>query len=701
MYKKYDDPSYFDNRELSWLEFNQRVLDEAMNNQNPLFERIKFLSIVSSNLDEFIMVRVASLKEQVNVGYEKKDIAGLTPKKQLDMIAKRTHELVEEQYNHYQHEIVPMFKKKNIHLIHIDALTKEQEDYLEDYFNEVIYPVLTPLAVDSSRPFPLILNKSLNVAILLERTGEEVFATVQVPSVLPRTIEIPNQGEKVKVFVMLEDVIRHFMQRLFVGYKALCAYPYRITRNADLSIDEQDADDLLIEVEKSVKKRKWGEAIRLEIDTTMDGRLLGILQSSLAIHDMDIYHIHGPLDLTFLMKLYDLKGFMKLKYEAYTPSTPRDLLGEENIFDRIRRRDIFMHHPYESFSPVVLLIKKAAKDSRVLAIKQTLYRVSGQSPIIKALAEAAESGKQVTVLVELKARFDEENNIQWARRLEKSGCHVIYGLVGLKTHAKVTLIVRMENNGIRRYIHLGTGNYNDMTAKHYTDMGILTCNEKVGADASAVFNTLSGYSEPPKLNKLIMAPNGLRRKCMELIEQEEKHALQGKKAKIVAKMNSLCDPEIMKALYKAASAGVEMELIIRGICGIKPDIKDISESITIRSIVGRYLEHSRIFYFYNDGHEDIYLSSADWMPRNFNRRVELFFPIEDERIKERLKHILIILLQDNVKAKLKTHNGDYIKIEQSGNHTMDSQDYFLNLAKKSVKSYATDSETEAFIPIRI
>lgn len=699
MSNKFDNPVLFDNRELSWLEFNQRVLDEAMNHHNPLFERIKFLAIVSSNLDEFIMVRVASLKEQVNMGYDKKDIAGLTPKKQLRKISRRTHLLVEEQYEHYQQEIVPLLKEKGIHLIHTDELTDDQEMYLEEYFNEVIYPVLTPLAVDSSRPFPLILNKSLNVAILLQRGGEEVFATVQVPAVLPRIIEIPNDKKKVKYFVMLEDVMRLFIQRLFVGYIVLCAYPYRITRNADLSIDEQEADDLLIEVERSIKKRKWGEAIRLEVDQAMDQELVEYLKSSLAIHEKDIYHVDGPVDLTFLTKLYEIKGYDKLRYERYVPSKPRDLLGDGNIFDRIRQGDIFMHHPYESFSPVVSLIKRAAKDDKVLAIKQTLYRVSGQSPIVRALAEAAESGKQVTVLVELKARFDEENNIQWARRLEKSGCHVIYGLVGLKTHAKLTLIVRMEDDGIRRFVHLGTGNYNDMTAKYYTDMGILTCNEKIGADASAVFNTLSGYSEPPRLYKLVMAPTGLRTRCMRLIEREERHALAGRKAKIIAKMNSLCDPGIMKALYKAASAGVEIELIVRGICGLKPGIEGISDTITIRSIVGRYLEHSRIFYFYNDGNEDIYLSSADWMPRNLGRRVEIFFPIEDERIKERIKHILRKMLQDTIKAKMKTPDGDYVNIQDEGK-LLDSQDYFLELAKNAVKHYNVEIEKEIFVPIR-
>ncbi|GKX28371.1 RNA degradosome polyphosphate kinase [Vallitalea longa] len=695
----FDNPLYFENRELSWLEFNQRVLDEAKNSDNPLFERIKFMSIVSSNLDEFIMVRVASLKEQLNVGYNKPDISGLTQKQQLKRISARTHKLVDEQYSHYKRSIVPHLKTKGINLIHIKDLNDKQKNYLEEYFTEVIYPVLTPLAVDSSRPFPLILNKSLNLAILIKRSGEEVFATVQVPAVLSRFIEIPNNGNKYTDFILLEDVMKLFMQRLFVGFKVICTYPYRITRNADLSIDEEDTQDLLIEIEKSVKKRKWGEAIRLEVSDDMDERLINILKKSLTIHNKDIYYINGPLDLTFLMKLYDLKGFNHLKYDNYTPSTPKDLLGEEDIFEVIRKRDVFLHHPYESFTPVVSLIKKAAADEKVLAIKQTLYRVSGQSPIIKALAEAAESGKQVTVLVELKARFDEENNIQWARRLEKSGCHVIYGLVGLKTHCKITLIVRMEEDGIRRYVHLGTGNYNDITAKLYTDMGILTCNEKIGADTSAVFNTLSGYSEPPKLNKLTMAPTGLRKKFMMLIEREANNAILGKKSKIIVKMNSICDPGIMKALYKASSAGVEIELIVRGICDIIPCIDGVSDNITVRSIVGRYLEHSRIFYFYNDKNEEVYLSSADWMPRNLNRRVELMFPIEDQRIKERIIDILKIMLKDNVKAKTKDRQGEYVKINKKGKKILNSQEYFAKTAQNTMKEYTVEKEHDIFIPI--
>jgi polyphosphate kinase len=697
--KTFDKVEYYDNRELSWLEFNQRVLDEAENPENPLFERIKFLSIVSSNLDEFIMVRVASLKEQVNVGYEKKDIAGLSPKEQLNKISNRIHRLVEEQYSHYKRSIVPLLKTKGINLIHISDLSDKQKSYLEEYFTEIIYPVLTPLAVDSSRPFPLILNKSLNLAILAKRDEEEVFATVQVPSVLPRYVEIPNSTCEDKDYILLEDVIKLFIKRLFVGFDVICSYSYRITRDADLTIDEEEADDLLIEIEKSVKKRKWGEAIRLEVAYDMDERLVNILKYALSIHEKDIYYINGPLDLTYLMKLYDLKGFDKLKYDKYKPGTPKDLLGDNDIFKVVRERDVFLHHPFESFSPVVALIKRAAKDDKVLAIKQTLYRVSGRSPIVKALAEAAESGKQVTVLVELKARFDEENNIQWARRLEKSGCHVIYGLLGLKTHSKITLIVRMEHDGIRRYVHLGTGNYNDITARFYTDMGILTCNEKIGADTSAVFNTLSGYSEPPRLYKLTMAPTGLRKKLMQLIEKEENNAILGKKAKIILKMNSLCDPKIMKAIYKASSAGVEIELIVRGICGIIPGIEDISDNITVRSIVGRYLEHSRVFYFYNDGHEEIYLSSADCMPRNLNRRVELLFPVEDEAIKTRIKKILDILLKDTVKAKIKNSHGEYIKIDRRGKKVIDSQEYFSKLATNAIKEYSVEKEKDIFIPI--
>jgi polyphosphate kinase len=693
-----DNKQYYENRELSWIEFNQRVLDEAENTENPLFERIKFLSIVSSNLDEFFMVRVASLKEQVNVGYKKEDISGMLPKEQLKEISVRVHKMVEEQSRHFKKSLIPLLRKNGLNIIRLNNLSNKQKDFLDEYFTDIIYPVLTPLAVDSSRPFPLILNKSLNIATLLLKEEEE-FATVQVPSVLPRYIEIPSEKEGCKYYILLEELIIKYIQRLFVGYKVLSTCPYRITRNGDLSIDEEEAEDLLLEIEKSIKKRKWGETIRLEVKKNIDERLLKILQDSLNVGKKDVYYIDGPLDLTFLMKMYNLKGFDKFKYDTYDPKTPKDLLGEEDIFNAIKRKDIFLSHPYESFEPVVELVEKAAKDKKVLAIKQTLYRVSGQSPIIKALAEAAEVGKQVTVLVELKARFDEENNIQWARRLEQAGCHVIYGLVGLKTHSKVTLIVRKDEEGICRFVHLGTGNYNDITAKFYTDMGLLTCNEKIGADVSAVFNTLSGYSDPPKLNKITMAPTGLRNKFYKLIRRECQNAIEGKEAKIIAKVNSLCDYGIIKELYKASIDGVKIELIVRGICGLIPQIENISENITVRSIVGKYLEHTRIYYFYNGGEEELYLSSADWMPRNLDRRVELLFPIEDTDIKERLKSHISILLLDVVKAKIKYSNCEYKRIDRRGKRVINSQHYFENMATNVEKEYHREQRRDIFIPV--
>ncbi|MBN2221540.1 MAG: polyphosphate kinase 1, partial [Vallitaleaceae bacterium] len=555
----------YENRELTWLEFNQRVLWEAENNENPLFERLKFLSIVSSNLDEFFMVRVASIKEQIHVGYDKRDYAGLLPTEQLEQIATRCHRMVEDQSHIFKRMISPGLKKNNIHIAQsLSELDDQQIDYLQEYFESTLYPVLTPMAVDSSRPFPLILNKSLNIGTFIRKEGEELFATVQVPSGISRFIGIPPKIEGSREFVLLEEVIKAYIHKLFLGYDVLCSHAYRITRNADLSIDEEEAEDLLLEIEKSIKQRKWGEAIRIELEKSMSSRMREYLANALRVHEDEVYRIDGPLDLTFLMKFYGLKDTKELKYKDFQPALPPELMGEENLFDAIKKRDIFMHHPFEAFDPVVDLITYAAKDPKVLAIKQTLYRVSGRSPIIHALAEAAEAGKQVTVLVELKARFDEENNIQWARRLEKAGCHVIYGLVGLKTHSKVTLIVRNEDEGIRRYVHLGTGNYNDITAKFYTDMGILTVNEKIGSDVSAVFNALTGYSEPPKLYKLIMAPTHMRDKFISLIRREVKNAHEGKEAKIICKMNSFCDQEIMQEIYKASMAGVKVELIVRG-----------------------------------------------------------------------------------------------------------------------------------------
>lgn len=690
---------FYENREISWLSFNQRVLDEAGNLENPLFERMKFLSIVSSNLDEFFMVRVASLKEQVKAKYDKPEFSGMTPTDQLEAISERTHRMVEEQGNNYRRSLIPGLKKCGVHILPVGELSKVQSRFVEEYFSDVVYPVLTPLAVDSSRPFPLIQNKSLNIAALLKNDERELFATVQVPSVLTRHVPVPCDIKGEKAFVLLEDIIIAYIGRLFIGYQVQSASPYRLTRNSDLSLDEEEAQDLLLEIEKSIKKRKWGEAIRLEVHKDMSNKLLKKLRKSLDVVEADIFKIRGAVDLTFLMKMYGLKGYDHIKFRDYTPSKPKDLLGKDDIFEAIREKDILLSHPFESFEPVVDLITKAAKDKKVLAIKQTLYRVSGESPIIKALATAAETGKQVTVLVELKARFDEENNIQWARRLEKSGCHVIYGLVGLKTHSKVTLIVRNEDACIRRYVHLGTGNYNDITARFYTDLGLLTCNEKIGADVSAIFNTISGYSEPPRLHKIAMAPTGLRKRFVELIRREVAFVKEGKEGLIILKMNSLCDFEMIKELYKASIAGVKIELIVRGICSLRPGIEGVSENITVRSIIGKYLEHSRTYYFGNNGEGEMYLSSADLMPRNLNRRIELFFPVEDAGIKQRVLDLLNIQLLDVVKGRIKDSKDNYNRIDRRGKEVINSQNYCEDAAKKAETSYVEEVEREIFRPV--
>ena len=682
-------PEYFYNRELSWISFNYRVLSEARDKNRPLFDRLSFLAITASNLDEFFMIRVASLKDMVQVNYTKKDIAGMTPEKQLTAISDKTHQLVNDQYNIYNYELIPDLNKNGINIIsHYEDLNKEQSKYVDEYFKSEVYPVLTPMAVDSSRPFPLIRNKTLNIGAILkvksntgknenaqfrelymshyskkktsENIGDIDFATVQVPSVLPRFVEIPSADDNVKTFILLEQIIEQNINNLFLNYEVISAFPYRIMRNADLSIEEDDAADLLIEIERQIKKRQWGQAIRLEVEDGIDKRLLKTLKNELQIIDKDIFKINGPLDLTFLSKLDKIEGFDNLRKNRYTPQPAKYLNGNDNLFDQIRDHDILLHHPYETFEPVVNFVRQASKDPNVLAIKQTLYRVSSNSPIIASLAAAAENGKQVTVLVELKARFDEENNIIWARKLEQAGCHVIYGLVGLKTHSKITLVVRKEEDGIRRYVHLGTGNYNDSTAKIYTDMGLLTCQKAIGADATAVFNMLSGYSEPAVWNKLAIAPIWLRDRFTQLIERETEFAKSGKTAFIKAKMNSLCDSGIIASLYAASAAGVKIDLIVRGICCLKTDLPGISENITVRSIVGDFLEHSRIFYFHNNGFEEIYMGSADWMPRNLDKRVEILFPVEDEELKKEIVHILDIQLSDNTKARIMQPDGTFI-----------------------------------------
>lgn len=703
-FKAYTKPEYYRNREISWLGFNERVLSEAKDKNIPLFERLKFLSITASNLDEFFMVRVASLKDMVHAKYTKPDIAGMTPKEQLKALAPEVKSLIQAQYNTYNRSLIPALKKAGVKVVekHED-FSEEQKGFVDRYFEEAVYPVLTPMAMDSARPFPLIRNKTLNIGALIAKKGkkekEELeFATVQVPSVLPRIIEIPGDKKDKTTVVLLEEIIERNIGKLFLSNPVVCACPYRIIRNADLTIDEDEAADLLTEIEKQLKKRQWGEVIRLDVEEKMDPRLLKILKMEFDMKEEDIHYINGPLDLTFLMKMYKLEGFDDLKVAPYVPAPVKEMMTDEDIFTQIRRQDILLHHPYMSFDPVVDFVRQASRDPEVLAIKQTLYRVSGNSPIIAALAQAAENGKQVTVLVELKARFDEENNIVWAKKLEKAGCHVIYGLLGLKTHSKITLVVRKEEEGIRRYVHLGTGNYNDSTAKQYTDCGILTCSAKIGEDATAVFNMLSGYSEPKSWNKLVVAPIWMRDRFLHLIEMEQRRALEGKEARIVAKMNSLCDRDIIAALYAASAAGVKIDLIIRGICCLKVGIPGVSENITVRSIVGNFLEHSRIFYFYSDGKEQLFMGSADWMPRNLDKRVEIVFPVEDPRLKEEVKHILHIQLADNVKAHILQPDGTYEKIDKRGKQLVNSQEYFCEEAHKIAETKTGSGHDRIFIP---
>ncbi|MFZ7102348.1 MAG: RNA degradosome polyphosphate kinase [Peptococcaceae bacterium] len=693
---------YFINRELSWLEFNHRVLQEAKDKTNPLWERLKFLAIVASNLDEFFMVRVASLKDLVNAGFNKPDPAGLPPKQQLKQISVRAQKMVADKYNLFNRILKNQLEENNFFILQPGNLNQVQKDFLQEYFTSIIYPVLTPLAVDHNRPFPLILNKSLNIGVFLRNKDlakDYIFATVQVPVVLPRLISLPAHRDGIKEFIFLEDVIMLFMARLFSGNEIICSYPYRIIRNADLTIEENEDEDFLLEIEKSLKKRKWGQAVKLEVNHQMDEKMVELLRKALEIHHRDVYYAGGPLDLTFLMKIYAMEGYEDLKYPTHFPQPAEDLLNEENIFEALGKKDILIHLPYESFDPVIDFIKKAAEDPKVLAIKQTLYRVSGNSPIIEALVTAAEQGKQVTVLLEVKARFDEENNIHWAKRLEQAGCHVIYGLVGLKTHAKISLVVRLEEDGIKRYVHLGTGNYNDITAKFYTDLGLFTSNEYFGADASALFNMLSGYSQVPEMYKLTIAPTHLKIKILELIKTEEQNAHAGKKAKIMMKLNSLVDTDVIEALYHASTKGVKIDLIIRGICCLRPGLPGISENITVRSIVGRFLEHPRIYYFYHTGNEQVFLSSADLMPRNLNRRVEILFPVEDPLRKRRVINILIYSLLDTVKSRNLLPDGKYKPVDKRGKALLNSQEYFTEQALQTNNKYNGKAATLTFIPI--
>lgn len=653
-------PEYFYNRELSWLKFNLRVLKEAMGKETPLLERLKFIAISASNLDEFFMVRVAGLWSNFDSGVEKRDASGMSVHEQLVAISQAAHEQVRTQTKSLIALMAEMDAVK-LHFRRVKDLSELGKDWLEEYYREVVFPVLTPMAVDASRPFPFLANKTLNLAVeLIKADGEHSMGLIQVPSVLDRIVEVEPEGKR--TFVFLEDIIASHCHDLFKGCHILDMVSFRVTRDSDLDLEEDDSVDLMKEVEESLRKRKRGAAVRLEIFKTNNNRIKKFLEENLDVTEMEVYEINGPLDPTCFFKFIGMKGMWPWLYEPFVPQRPLELPDDSDLFAAIRENDILLHHPYESFDPVVKLVSDAADDPQVLAIKQTLYRVSGNSPIVAALARAAENGKQVTVLVELKARFDEENNILWARRLEKAGCHVIYGLVGLKTHAKIILIVRKEDNGIRRYLHLGTGNYNDSTAKLYTDLGLMTANDEFGSDASAFFNLLSGYSEPPVWNKLVMAPLGLREKIYALIDNEIAMVRAGREGHIIAKLNSLIDQPVIQKLYEASAAGVHIDLIVRGICGLRTGIEGISDNITVRSIVGRQLEHSRIFWFANGGEEQLYLSSADWMPRNLNDRVELFFPVETEEHIHRIKALLDLYLRDNVGAHMMQSNGTYRRV---------------------------------------
>lgn len=674
----------YNNRQLSWMDFNTRVIEEAFEKENPILERVKFLSITASNLDEFIMVRVAGVIDQIEHGVKSSDLSGLTPKQQYTKLSEKIHEFSERQYRCLNRSIIPALKKHDIYLKKVDELDETQKKFIDRYFDKVIFPVLTPMAVDTSRPFPLLLNKSLNIAVrLMNDDKESFFAVIQVPSVLPRVIELPAKNER--DFILLESIIISRLDELFELFKIKSYCPFRITRDSDLDIDE-DADDLLIEIEKSIKQRRRGKPIRLEISDKCDKSLKKFLVEMLEIDDSEIYEHHGPIDLTFLSKFASAVGNDKLCFKPIKPVTPpADFYGCDDIFEAIREKDRFVHHPYESFDSVVKFVQSAAKDDKVLAIKQTLYRVSGNSPIVAALIKAAENGKQVTVLVELKARFDEENNIHWAKKLEKAGCHVVYGLSGLKTHCKICLVVRNEEDGIRRYLHMGTGNYNDITARFYTDMGLFTCKEEYGEDASSLFNVLTGYSLPPQYNKFIVAPNGMRSFFEEKIRKEIENAKNGLPAAITVKVNSLVDSSIIELLYEASKAKVPVRLIVRGICCLIPGIEGVSENITVHSIVGQLLEHSRMFMFENGGEPQMYLGSADWMPRNLDRRVELVFPVEDEDIHKRCNDIIELMWNDTVNTRVQLPDTNYVMVDKRGKKALNCQTEFAQLAKKDLK----------------
>jgi polyphosphate kinase len=699
-------PQHYINRELSWLEFNGRVIEEARDATNPWLERLKFISIFSSNLDEFFEVRVAGLQQQLHAGLEPQDYGadGLDAAEQLAAIDKRVHEMVAEQYRVLNEEVFPGLAAHGVERLRYEQLTDEERAYVEKYFAGNVYPVLTPLAIDPGHPFPHVHNKSLNIALLIERQEkeqlEQMFAVVQVPSVLDRIVVLPRTEDRLR-FLLLEDVIAPHLADLFGGFRVIGHTVFRVTRNTDLMIDEDEAEDLLQTIEETLRTRIRGEAVRLEISSEADEQFVQMLDEALDLGPRDVYRVPGPVDLTALMALHRMEGFRALRDEPLLPRVPAPLVSGANIFDVIRSQDILVHHPYESFGCVEDFINRAADDPHVLAIKQTMYRTSGPSTIITALERAAQNGKQVTALVELKARYDEENNIVWARALEQAGVHVVYGVVGLKTHCKASLVVRREPEGIRRYVHLATGNYNRTTARIYTDIGLFTANPEFGEDTAEMFNLLTGYSQKHQWKKLVVAPVGMRERVIELIDRERQNLQAGQSARIVVKMNSLVESSVIDALYRASQAGVPIDLVIRGICCLRPGVPGVSENIRVTSIVDKFLEHSRVFYFENAGNPDVFLASADWMPRNFFRRIEVMFPIEDPKLKARvIEEILPIVLADNIKARVLQPDGTYTRSTPSDHAApgvVRSQWVFQNLAREAARDV---SETaRQFVPI--
>ncbi len=696
----------FINREISWLDFNYRVLDEAYDKCNLVMDRLKFLAITASNLDEFFMVRVAGIMDQINVGYNKKSVDGLTPIEQLATLNHMTQEMMSRQYTCLSKSIIPELNQNKIFFLRYDELDEEGKDFALHYFRHECYPVLTPQAIDNSRPFPLVKNNQVYLCIMLHDTEAKVkdekdyMAILEIPKVLDRIIALPKaKNSEVLNYIFVEDLISPFVNVLFTGYDVKQVNEFRITRNGDLAIDEDEAEDLLLEIEKSIQQRKWGASIKLEVTRDMSKKMKKWLMHELEIVESELYELKGNLDLTCFMKFQNRSEFNELREPRYTPLTSNEFYEVEDIFEVIREKDRLLHHPYQSFQTVVDFVRAASKDPDVLAIKQTLYRVSGDSPIIEALIQAAQNGKQVTVLVELKARFDEANNIVWAKKLEQAGCHVIYGLVGLKIHCKMILVVRKESDGIRRYVHLGTGNYNDVTAGLYTDLGMFTAKENYGSDVSTLFNLLSGYSHYTLWKKIEVAPKTMRNAFYIAIDREIENVRMGEKGRIIGKMNALVDEGIINKLYEASQAGVEIQLIVRGMCSLKPGLPGVSDHITVHSIVGTFLEHSRIYYFYNQGKEDIFLSSADWMERNLNRRIETLFPIEEESLKKKLKHILDLTLKDTIKTRLMTETGEYIRIDKRGKELLSCQDYFckeaeaeFEQAKKAVLKHNIEGE---------